>query len=247
VPAGESLAIDRELFSAGVESAIASHPRISCGAKRPGSRSWGTHFDCFRALGAPERPERNPVLPDRDRSACISSTHRPGVELDSLDLDQTFAKNRWDKGSEPDFLNSPWTRKPFRLRGGVAAGRYREPKALRDGQLFGRLSAGEEDGAAGPETCATGPCATQRRKRQNPSPSSNCAREPGNAAVQPGGLPDTPQVGHAKGNLRPWCPPCAKAVFARFGAMHIATPFSIAAGVEPPCASKARMSIARAS
>jgi methylenetetrahydrofolate--tRNA-(uracil-5-)-methyltransferase len=113
VPAGESLAIDRELFSAAVENAIAQHPNITV------RRDEVTSLDPDELTVLATGPLSSDTLAKAlfaligsDRLYFFDSI-APVVEFDSLDLDHAYAKNRWDKGEAPDFLNCPLDKETY--------------------------------------------------------------------------------------------------------------------------------------
>jgi methylenetetrahydrofolate--tRNA-(uracil-5-)-methyltransferase len=86
----------------------------------------------------------------------------PVVELDSLDLDQTFAKNRWEKGhkegQEPDFINCPLDKETyFAFVEALVKADTVEPKPFEKGQLFEGCLPVEEMARRGKETLRYGP------------------------------------------------------------------------------------------
>jgi methylenetetrahydrofolate--tRNA-(uracil-5-)-methyltransferase len=158
VPAGESLAIDREAFSAAVEAAIAAHPRITL------VREEAADLDPSR----PTLVASGPLSSDRLTQALFAligserlyffDSIAPVVEFDSLDLEQTFAKNRWDKGQEPDFLNCPMDKDTyFAFVEALRSADTVEPKPFEKGQLFEGCLPVEEMARRGAETLRYGP------------------------------------------------------------------------------------------
>jgi methylenetetrahydrofolate--tRNA-(uracil-5-)-methyltransferase len=158
VPAGESLAIDRDVFSAAVEAAIASHPRIRM------VREEAVELDPSR----PTLVATGPLSSDKLTQALFGligserlyffDSIAPVVELDSLDLEQAFAKNRWDKGQEPDFLNCPLDKDTyFAFVEALRAADTVEPKPFEKGQLFEGCLPVEEMARRGVETLRYGP------------------------------------------------------------------------------------------
>jgi methylenetetrahydrofolate--tRNA-(uracil-5-)-methyltransferase len=158
VPAGESLALDREAFSAGVEAAIAAHPRIAL------VREEAADLDPSR----PTLVATGPLSSDRLTRALFAligserlyffDSIAPVVEFDSLDLEQTFAKNRWDKGQEPDFLNCPMDKDTyFAFVEALRTADTVEPKPFEKGQLFEGCLPVEEMARRGAETLRYGP------------------------------------------------------------------------------------------
>jgi len=158
VPAGESLAIDREVFSAAVEAAIAAHPRIRL------VREEAIHLDPAQPTLVATGPLSSHNL-TQALFALIGSERlyffdsiAPVVEIDSLDLEQTFAKNRWDKGQEPDFLNCPLDKETyFAFVEALCQADSVEPKPFEKGQLFEGCLPVEEMAHRGKETLRYGP------------------------------------------------------------------------------------------
>lgn len=162
VPAGESLAIDRDMFSAAVEKAIATHPRISLRREEAGELD-------------PEQltlVATGPLSSDRLTKSLFAliGTERlyffdsiaPVVEFDSLDMDEAFTKNRWEKGQEngrePDFINCPLDKETyFAFVDALRAADTVEPKPFEKGQLFEGCLPVEEMARRGPETLRYGP------------------------------------------------------------------------------------------
>lgn len=158
VPAGESLAIDRDGFSAAVETAISAHPRIRL------VREEAVDLD----PAVPTLVATGPLSSDRLARALFAligsdrlyffDSIAPVIELDSLDLDQVFAKNRWDKGQEPDFLNCPLDKDTyFAFVEALRAADTVEPKPFEKGQLFEGCLPVEEMARRGVETLRYGP------------------------------------------------------------------------------------------
>jgi methylenetetrahydrofolate--tRNA-(uracil-5-)-methyltransferase len=158
VPAGESLAIDRDLFSAAVENAINTHPNISL------IRDEVTTLDPDQLTVLATGPLSSDTLA-RALFSLIGSERlyffdsiAPVVELDSLDLEHAFAKNRWDKGQEPDFLNCPLDKETyFAFVEALRQADTVEPKPFEKGQLFEGCLPVEEMARRGPETLRYGP------------------------------------------------------------------------------------------
>lgn len=106
VPAGQSLAVDRDQFSTRVTVALRTHPRIT----------WQTTAVENPDLSVPTILATGPLtsepLADWLAKTCDRSrlffydAIAPIVERDSIDLSIAFKASRYDKG-EPDFLNCP--------------------------------------------------------------------------------------------------------------------------------------------
>ncbi len=82
----------------------------------------------------------------------------PVVEADSLDENEVYAKNRWEKGDEPDFLNCPMD-KPTYLAfvAALVEADTVEPKPFEKGDLFEGCLPIEEMARRGPDTLRHGP------------------------------------------------------------------------------------------
>ncbi len=225
VPAGESLAIDRELFSAGVEKAIASHPNITL------QREEVTTLDpdeytilATGPLSSDHLTKALFALIGSDRLYFFDSI-APVVELDSVDLDQAYAKNRWDKGDAPDFLNCPLDKETyFAFVNALRDADTVEPKPFEKGQLFEGCLPVEEMARRGPETLRYGPMRPigLRDPRSDKNPfaviqlrAENRQRTLYNLV----GFQTRLKWGTQK-ELFAMVPALRNAVFARYGAMH---------------------------
>lgn len=112
VPAGHALAIDRELFSAGVTGAIEAHPGITVDRRRVDTLD----------LPRPSIIATGPLTADalsRSLQAHFSSDHlffydaiAPSLDGDTIAPDAGFWACRYDKG-DPDYLNIPLDRDAY--------------------------------------------------------------------------------------------------------------------------------------
>jgi methylenetetrahydrofolate--tRNA-(uracil-5-)-methyltransferase len=158
VPAGESLAIDREAFSARVQSALESRPNIRI------LREEVSDLDPQAWTLVATGPLTSETLAQR-LFALIGSSRlfffdsiAPVVMADSLEWDFLFAKNRWDKGEEPDFINCPLDKEQYYafVEALVKADTV-EPKPFEKKQLFEGCLPIEEMARRGPDTLRFGP------------------------------------------------------------------------------------------
>jgi methylenetetrahydrofolate--tRNA-(uracil-5-)-methyltransferase len=108
VPAGDALAVDRDLFSAAVEQHIRQHPRIEVVA--------GEVLQLPLAEGVPVVVATGPLTTDALATQLQGLTGErlafydaiaPIISADSIDMEQVFAASRWGKGDGADYLNCP--------------------------------------------------------------------------------------------------------------------------------------------
>jgi methylenetetrahydrofolate--tRNA-(uracil-5-)-methyltransferase len=164
VPAGESLAIDREVFSGKVREAIEARPAIRL--VREEVRVLDPDVWTILATG----PLTSETLA-QDLFARVSGISEKGgkrlfffdsiapvVHADSLDRELIYARNRWDKGEAPDFLNVPLNEAEYYafVEALVTADTV-EAKPFEKGQLFEGCLPIEEMARRGKETLRFGP------------------------------------------------------------------------------------------
>ena len=116
VPAGDALAVDRDLFSGAVTDAVRDHPRIL------------RHTRCVTELppaeAGPVVVATGPLTANAFAHAIARATGRerlyfydaiaPIVSAESIDLDVAFAASRYGKGEGADYLNCPMDREQYR-------------------------------------------------------------------------------------------------------------------------------------
>ena len=162
VPAGESLAIDRDVFSAAVEKAIATHPRISLRREEAGELDpEQLTLVATGPLSSDSLTQSLFSLIGSERLYFFDSI-APVVEFDSLDMEQAFAKNRWEKGQEKarNRISSiaPWTRKPISPSSKPCARPIRwSPSRSKRASCSKVACPVEEMARRGPETLRYGP------------------------------------------------------------------------------------------
>lgn len=158
VPAGASLTVNREEFSANVEAMIQKASRIrlhreevtSLAGELPTIVAAGPLAsdtladDIFRRLG-------NGRLHFFDAIA-------PVVETDSIDMTHAFYRNRWEKGETADFINCPLDKATYdafvaKLRESESV----EPRPFEKNELFEGCLPVEEMARRGTETLRYGP------------------------------------------------------------------------------------------
>jgi len=158
IPAGESLAIDREDFSARVQAAIEAHPAITLHREEVVSldpEAWTLVAAgplCSDALATALGE-----LVGSSRLAFFDAI-APIVSADSLDFDHCWKANRWDKGDGADFINCPMDKAVYNeFVAGLVAADAVEPKPFEPKELFEGCLPIEEMARRGPETLRHGP------------------------------------------------------------------------------------------
>lgn len=158
VPAGQALAVDREVFSSAVTERIESHPRIK--VRREEVREIPSDRPVIIATG--------PLTSDAlaaEIARITGSDHMyffdaiaPSVEADSIDRGKCFDASRYDKGE--GYINCPFDRKEdyFAFREALVSA---EKAPLHEFEQNARFFEGclpvEEIAARGPRTLAFGP------------------------------------------------------------------------------------------
>ncbi len=159
VPAGAALAVDRELFAAGVAAAIAAEPRIT--VRRQEVRYLAEKADHHWLIAT--GPLTSPSLQNElSRLAGREGLHffdaiAPTVTLESVDQAQVFRAARYGRG-DPDYLNAPLDEPGYRRFCAelVAAEKIAVPDFDRS-DLFTGCQPLEEIAASGPDSLAFGP------------------------------------------------------------------------------------------
>lgn len=158
VPAGASLAVDRDKFSAEITERLAEHPRITI------------HREEIQAI-----PDKGLVViatgPLTTDSLCQSLCERIGtgslyfydaispiVSAESLDFDKMFLANRYDKGETPDFWNIPLDKEQYEtLVADLLSGDVVLPHDFEEEKYFEGCMPIEAIAARGPKTLSYGP------------------------------------------------------------------------------------------
>jgi methylenetetrahydrofolate--tRNA-(uracil-5-)-methyltransferase len=169
VPAGESLALDRDVFSAKVREAVESRPNIRL--VREEVRTLDPDVWTILATGpltsealAQDLFSRVTAIGGAEEAKRLFffDSIAPVVMADSLEEEFLFAKNRWNKGDEkgesPDFLNVPLDKEQyFEFVDALVAADTVEAKPFEKGQLFEGCLPIEEMARRGRETLRYGP------------------------------------------------------------------------------------------
>jgi len=113
VPAGASLAVDRDLFAQSVSQAVEANPFIQ---RRAGTID---EIPADRITVIATGPLTTPELARHlgaklgGQSLYFYDAISPIVSAESLNLEKMFFANRWDKGETKDFLNIPLTKEQY--------------------------------------------------------------------------------------------------------------------------------------
>ena len=112
VPAGSALAVDREVFSAAVEEALAAQPTLEVVRERidvlPAA---GLTIVATGPLTAAALASSIGAATGADSLAFFDAI-APIIHHDSIDMDIAWKAARWDKGGK-DYINCPMTREQY--------------------------------------------------------------------------------------------------------------------------------------
>jgi methylenetetrahydrofolate--tRNA-(uracil-5-)-methyltransferase len=159
VPAGQALALDRELFAQQLTEWVHQHPRIKVmphrvtsleDIPRPAVIATGPLTDEALAESMRRHFEQPEFLYFFDAIAPI-------IDADSIDLDIAWRADRYDKGT-PDYLNCPLEKDHYlRLIEAITQARKIEPKDFEKTEFFEGCMPIETMVARGPQTLRFGP------------------------------------------------------------------------------------------
>ena len=115
VPAGGALAVDRDGFSAAVESALEADPLITIERGEIDGlppAEWDQVIIATGPLTSPGLADAVTELGGEDSLAFFDAI-APIVYRDSIDMDIAWAQSRYDKGEGTDYLNCPMDRDQY--------------------------------------------------------------------------------------------------------------------------------------
>ncbi|MFA7603006.1 MAG: methylenetetrahydrofolate--tRNA-(uracil(54)-C(5))-methyltransferase (FADH(2)-oxidizing) TrmFO [Novosphingobium sp.] len=123
VPAGSALAVDRDVFSAEVEAALAALPTLEIVRERVDSLPQaGLTIVATGPLTAEALAASIGAATGADSLAFFDAI-APIVYRDSIDMDICWMASRWDKGDTKDYINCPMNRDQYlAFREGLLAG-----------------------------------------------------------------------------------------------------------------------------
>ena len=116
VPAGDALAVDREVFGSTVEKELNAHPNITLVAGEVSALPTDgvPTIVCTGPLTADALAEDIARVSGRDRLAFYDAI-APIIEAESVDMSSAFFKSRRDKGGADDYLNCPMNEEEFKV------------------------------------------------------------------------------------------------------------------------------------
>ncbi len=123
VPAGSALAVDRDVFSAEVEAALAAQPTLEIVRERIDALpDAGLTLIATGPLTAEALAGSIGAATGADSLAFFDAI-APIVYRESIDMDICWMASRWDKGETKDYINCPMTREQYQaFHAGLVAG-----------------------------------------------------------------------------------------------------------------------------
>ncbi len=118
VPAGSALAVDRDIFSAEVQSTLDAHPNVEIVRERVDDLpQGGMTIVATGPLTAARLAQSIGTATGKDSLAFFDAI-APIVHFDSIDMQVCWKASRWDKGSGPDgegkdYINCPMTKEQY--------------------------------------------------------------------------------------------------------------------------------------
>jgi methylenetetrahydrofolate--tRNA-(uracil-5-)-methyltransferase len=123
VPAGSALAVDRDVFSAEVEAALAAQPTLEIVRERVDTLpEAGLTIVATGPLTAASLTQSIGAATGADSLAFFDAI-APIVYHDSIDMDVCWMASRWDKGETKDYINCPMDEEQYlAFHAGLLAG-----------------------------------------------------------------------------------------------------------------------------
>lgn len=161
VPAGDALAVDRELFAAALESTIRQHPRITVVAEEVTALPLDQGVPVVVATGpltSDALAAQLVALTGQERLAFYDAI-APIVDAESIDYEQVFAASRWGKGGGDDYLNCPMNKPQYEAFVAELLAAQTLPMAdfEQDAKYFSGCQPIEVIAASGPKSLRFGP------------------------------------------------------------------------------------------
>ncbi|HEX7089921.1 MAG TPA: methylenetetrahydrofolate--tRNA-(uracil(54)-C(5))-methyltransferase (FADH(2)-oxidizing) TrmFO [Longimicrobiales bacterium] len=112
VPAGASLAVDRDLFSARMTEAVLGHPRVRVERRELTALPEGPAVIATGPLTSAALTQAIAARLGADNLAFYDAI-APIVSFESIDLEHAFYASRYGKGAGEDYLNCPLDREAY--------------------------------------------------------------------------------------------------------------------------------------
>jgi methylenetetrahydrofolate--tRNA-(uracil-5-)-methyltransferase len=139
VPAGEALAVDRDLFSAHITKKIKNHPNIDFvegEVDRPFNQNGEITLICTGPLTSEKLADW--VMQEAGSDGCyFYDAIAPIIETSSIDMNSAFIANRYDKGGEEAYINCPISKDEYyEFIDALMAGEMVPPKNFEKEKFF---------------------------------------------------------------------------------------------------------------
>jgi methylenetetrahydrofolate--tRNA-(uracil-5-)-methyltransferase len=115
VPAGSALAVDRDIFSAGVTKALHDHPLVTIERGEIEGlppTDWDNVIIATGPLTSPALAEAIRELSGEDALAFFDAI-APIVHRETINTDIAWFQSRYDKGTSKDYINCPMTKQQY--------------------------------------------------------------------------------------------------------------------------------------
>ncbi|MEZ4472897.1 MAG: methylenetetrahydrofolate--tRNA-(uracil(54)-C(5))-methyltransferase (FADH(2)-oxidizing) TrmFO [bacterium] len=157
VPAGDALAVDRDVFAAEVTRAIEGCPQIEVVRSVVEAIPTGLTVVCTGPLTDPALAQAIAARAGRE-SLYFYDAIAPIIDADSIDWDVVWRQSRYDKGDGADYANAPLSAEDYHaFIEAVAAGEKVVPRAFEEAKYFEGCLPIEVMVERGPKTLAFGP------------------------------------------------------------------------------------------
>jgi methylenetetrahydrofolate--tRNA-(uracil-5-)-methyltransferase len=157
VPAGDALAVDREIFADRMTAAVDAEPNITRVERVVDAVPEGLTVVCTGPLTAPALAADIARRAGRD-SLYFYDAIAPILDADSIDWDVVWRQSRYDKGEGADYANIPLDEAQYMaFVEAVVAGEKVTPKAFEETKYFEGCLPIEVMAERGPLTLAFGP------------------------------------------------------------------------------------------
>ena len=112
VPAGQALAVDRDVFARAMTSRMETHPNITVERAETTALPDGPAVVATGPLTS-ESLTRDITRLLGDEGLAFYDSIAPIISDDSIDTGVAFYASRWDKGGDDDYLNCPMSREEY--------------------------------------------------------------------------------------------------------------------------------------